>query len=289
MNFKHCFYVGNKEEMWKNGAVVYINHLVHTLNAMGYDARLVDSQDLQAGVDCDLFWFQSEWFNRISDDLSKLKSSTKTICFFGHFVEGEYKFPNPHSIVADYFVSMWKGPLIDSFNKNVIYFPHGYCTACHPSDIDSGQAFHNKRVIWTGNTHSMRSEGVFGKVKDLITPISNVSPNDLDKIYKTAKASINLHGDAQKGSITDLTPLEAYAFNERFFHIMGAGGFQICDDHPLLSDYNFKIPTYTPDTIVDVLSNVESLRNNKDVFDNQQEVLRNHTYTHRLKELLKQL
>lgn len=274
--------------MWTNGAVIYIDHLAHTLRDMGHSAQLVEKEEL-AGAKCDYFWFQSEWYDRIKGELATLRAAgVKTICFFGHFLAGENKFPDPHSIVADHFVSMWKGPLIDSFNKNVIYFPHAFCTSCRKGPSDTGSKFHGKRILWSGNAHAMRDEGIFASVRDKITPISNVAPCDLNEIYSTATACLNLHGDAQKGIITGLTPLKAYAFNERFFHVMGAGGFQVCDDHPLIKETGFKVQVYG-DNLGAVLDSVEKLRREEDIIENQEKVLANHTYFHRLTDLMKKI
>lgn len=109
-----------------------------------------------------------------------------------------------------------------------------------------------------------------------------VTPKEANKLYSRTKIAINIHHEQSK-----------YGCNARFFEILGAETFQLVDNNKFIVEvFSDKVKTY---------ENYEDLKNKiKKYIDNEdlraaiaekgyQEVIKNHTFTQRIKYILSKL
>lgn len=276
-----------------NGGTAPQWHLSHTLEAMGHESRIVPLLPDESWKEADFIFVQSEWYAGIEKSLQSLRQQdkVKVIVWLGHFKGGNYS--NPADIQADYFVTTWKGKVLESvpYGDRVMYFPHAYCDVC---DVD--QEVPNHQMIWFGNTYPLRDESWLSGLP--ITRLNAIMPNLLGSYYRRATVSPNIHGAFQKGEVSThpstIADLPGYALNERLFAIPGSGGFQVCDWSPLIDE------TYEDDEVVKCRSVAQFqeachrfMRNphlrTPYIEKAKARTLAEHTYKHRLQDLLKHM
>lgn len=226
-----------------NGGTAPQWHLSHTLESMGHESRIVKLLPDESWKEADFIFIQSEWWESVSKSLQALRQQdkVKVIVWLGHFKGGNYF--NPAGIQADYFVTTWKGKILESvpYTDRILYFPHAYCKVC-----DDDLNVPSYPMIWFGNQYPLRDESWLAGLP--ITRLNGIMPHLLGSYYRRAKISPNIHGAFQKGEVSThpstIADLPGYALNERLFGVCGAGGFQICDWSPLIDE------TYADDEVV---------------------------------------
>jgi len=219
-----------------NGGTAPQWHLSHTLESMGHESRIANLVYQDDWKEQDFIFVQSEWYSLIMPYLDFLRPKVKIIVWVGHWKAGHYF--DPVNIDADFYVTTWKGPILDSvpYTDRILYFPHAYCPVC-----DKDQNVTAYPMIWFGNQYALRDESWLGGLP--ITRLNGIMPNLLGSYYRRATISPNIHGDFQKGIVSrhdsSIADLPGYALNERLFATVGSGGFQICDWSPLIDEcYN---------------------------------------------------
>lgn len=218
-----------------NGGTVTFWHLWHTLESIGHEATL---HELGVPIpDADVYFIQSEWYEKHKEELeTKRQQGKKLVVWLGHFKGGVYF--DPTKIEADIFYTTWAGPVVDSFEektgKQVLFLPHAYCTFC-----DSGDTVDAPKLPWVGNDYALRDDGWL-KGLDIVS-YKGIHPKKLSDLYRSATVCPNIHGDFQKGIVSDdpssIADEPGLALNERFFQILGAGGFMVCDFNPQISEF----------------------------------------------------
>ena len=272
-----------------NGGTVTFWHLCHTLESMGHQAVLHE-----LGIplpEAEVYIIQSEWYEKHKDELKeKQLQGRKVAVWLGHFRGGVYF--DPTKIEADVFFTTWTGPVVDGWEKTtgkkVLFMPHAYCTFC-----DSGEQLTAPRILWIGNSYALRDESWLNGL-DVVT-IKNVHPKRISDLYRGAGVCPNIHGNFQKGVVSDepsrVADLPGMALNERFFQILGAGGFMVCDYNPHIYDF------FGDDEIIACLTKEEFQYNVRHFLSrprSRERMIRNwvakiraaHTYEHRLQTLL---
>jgi len=266
-----------------NGATVWLNHLCHTLEAMGHEAKLVPLYSDYNG--CDYVIVQSEW-----TDLFPFNTcNEKKIVILGHFMGGNY--PSPDKISADLFISTWKGPVVDQYKHKVHFFTHAYCDVCDDDRIE-----YRGDIVWAGTKYSLRDEGWFLDLP--VTRISGEKPHKLNAIYRGALVCPNIHGDFQKGIISSdssrIATVPGYAVNERLFQIIGAGGFQVADNAPQIKEFfddDELVTAKTPEEFREKIMHFTKFPEERIPYieRGRKKILEQHTYRHRVKQLLELL
>jgi len=106
----------------------------------------------------------------------------------------------------------------------------------------------------------------------------NILPQEVNQLYNRAKIVLNIHHETQQ-----------YGANPKVFESSGAGAYQICDHNPYIASLfpNGEVGLYKNeqelfDLIEDALQNDKS-ENAKNA---QEIILANHTFLHRVKEML---
>jgi len=108
----------------------------------------------------------------------------------------------------------------------------------------------------------------------------NITPRKVNELYNISSICLNIHHNQSQ-----------YGVNQRFFEISGSRTFQLVDSNPYIED-NFsadEIVTYKSED--DLFEKIEQFLKDKATTDSKAEqayhrVLNNHTFTHRIKEVL---
>lgn len=218
-----------------NGGTVTFWHLVHTLESFGHRPFLHE-----LGIplpEADVYIIQSEWYEKHKDELKeKQLQGRKVVVWLGHFKGGVYF--DPTKIEADVFYTTWTGPVVDEWEektgKKLHFLPHAYCTFC-----DSGEVNTSPKILWIGNTYALREESWLKGID--VVGMKNIHPGRISDLYRGALVCPNIHGDFQKGGVSNdpssIADTPGMALNERTFQILGSGGFMVCDYHPHLYDF----------------------------------------------------
>lgn len=268
-----------------NGGTAWLWHIKHNLEKLGHEVELVENgESIQSA---DVIIVQSEWYGAGINLFQNLrKGGTKLVVILGHFKGGVYF--DPKKIEADVFVSTWKGDVVDSFGRQVHFWPHAYCDVC-----DEGEIEHRGDVIWVGNNYPLRDESWLNEVNP--TRVNGILPSQLGRIYRGAVVCPNIHGKFQMGEIsTDpstLADVSGHACNERLFQITGSGGFQIADNNPQIREFFDKDELVTATDANDFQQKINYyLRNPEEripfIERGCEKVKNMHTYQHRVKQLL---
>ena len=274
-----------KESGVINGGTSWLWHIAHNLEELGHEAELIrNGLPIEKA---DVIIVQSEWYGAGIELFQNLrKQGTKLVVILGHFKGGVYYDAN--LIEADLFVTTWKGPVVDNYKTEVKFWPHAYCTTC-----DKGGTENRGDIPWIGNKYPLRDEGWLDEINP--TKINGIMPNELGAVYRGAKVCPNIHGKFQMGEVStlnsSLADVPGYACNERLFHITGAGGFQVVDNNEQVKEF------FTEEEIViakdknDFQKKINYYLNNPDerqpfIEKGRDRVMREHTYQHRVKQLL---
>lgn len=282
MRFKIFAFDPELKENVKNGGTVWLQNISEAIKELGHESEICD---LTNPVEADYVIIQSEWAHL--DCFTK--SVGKKIVMLGHFKGGAYS--DPSKIEADYFVSQWKGELIDNFPHKVIYMPHAF-----PSNRESVNSNKNLGITFVGNTYALRKEDWLEGIN--VEKITGIHPNELNGVYKNSRVNLNIHGDFQKGIVSDepssLSNYPGYMINERFWHIIGAGGLIVSDFIPQMLDF------FSEDELI-VAKTKEEFKEKVDYYSKHRKegidklrrarykILNNHTYKHRIKQLIETL
>lgn len=127
----------------------------------------------------------------------------------------------------------------------------------------------------------LRRPGYHFKRKDKhIFLNKNITPEKVNDLYNQSRICINIHHDQSK-----------YGVNQRFFEISGSKSFQLVDTNPYIDEYftPHEMVTYTNlDNLLDKIEQVFSgTMDTKEPSENAyQKILSNHTFTHRIKDIL---
>lgn len=280
-----------------NGGTVTLWHMTHTLEGMGYEAVL---HELDMPLpEADVYIVQSEWYSKHKEELQeKRKNGSKLVVWLGHFIGGNYL--DPVEIDCDLFYSTWKGPVIDDFmtrykktgkDGSLIFLPHAYCTFC-----DTGERVTAPDVLWIGNTYNLRDESWL-KGTDIVG-MKNIHPKRISDLYRSAKVCPNIHGSFQKGLVSDdnsaIAKQPGMALNERFWQILGAGGFMVCDYHPQAYEFFDQDELVMALTKEEFIDTINEFRRNQEKRDRHirnwvKRIREAHTYEHRIRSLIDNL
>jgi hypothetical protein len=269
-----------------NGGTVTLSHLNAAMKRLGIDCELVENDEHLP--DADVYVIQSEWYGGHIDFFKKKREEgKKVVVWLGHWIGGVYY--DPARIEADVFFTTWKGEVVNDFikktGKQVHYIPHAY-------GEDTGATKIAADVVFAGNTYPLRPEDVLYGVD--VHRLYGIMPNELPAYYRGAKICLNIHAPFQTGEIAThasrVADISGISMNERVFQISGAGGFQLCQYHPMVKEiFGDNVPMF--------LDN-EDLKNKlKYWMKHPQErnalskkaqdiVLQNHTYTQRTKQII---
>lgn len=213
-----------------NGGTVTLWHYWHTAQSMGHAAVLIEVG--QPIPEADLYILQSEWYEVSKEELEK--KNGKVAVWLGHFIGTNYY--DPKKIKADAFFTTWTGELLDEFaleqDMKIMHLPHAFCEVC------DYQESVKKDLIWLGNTYALRNEGWLEGLP--VEVLKGLDPRLITAYYRGATVTANLHGEFQKGVVSEepsrIADKPGYAVNERLFHVAGVG-FQVCDYNPLIEIY----------------------------------------------------
>lgn len=284
---KYIFYIPLNDD--NLGGSIWIKHIGDTLAQMGQDVRYCHYEsDTSAG---DYTIIQSEWIEKPA-----YLTSRRAIVLLGHFTKVVY--PDPYKIrPRDIILTQWKGEVIEKFEREsglkTHYFPHGYYNYGYLKVLDDElQRFVKNDGVWIGSDTPFRD---ISRFCNLDIRIVKDAPQELvSEYYRAVKVCPNVHLNIQKGEMVNVpesvidTP--GFAVNERLFWICGAGGFQIADDNPLVRDFydEDEVPMATAEDFNDIFLYYldhpeERLKMAKKA---QERTLKEHTYQHRITNIL---
>lgn len=272
-----------------NGATAWFHHLCEAFNRKGHTAVMVD---YEAPIgEADVYIIQSEWYahaNHVEEFQAARRRGAKLVVVLGHFIAGNY-FP-PEHIEADLFVTTWKGEVVKDFEtrtgKKLHYWPHAF-------GDDRGGVEFSGEIVFSGNTYALRDEGILDGIE--VTLLKGIHPALLPAFYRGAQICLNFHGAFQMGVVSSdpsaIAHLPGYALNERTFQVIGAGGFLLCQEHPLLKNYfaEDEVATFTDKAdlkqkIEHFLAHPQEVRGY--VIRGRRKVYEYHRYAHRVEQLL---
>jgi hypothetical protein len=282
MKIKIFAYDHELKENINSGGTIWFQNISMAFNSMGHDSEVVS---LDQPKQADLLFIQSEWAHLPC----WTESVGKKIIILGHFKGGVYH--DPTTLQADHWVSTWQGDVVDNFPHEVIYMPHAYSLERDRMIAD--------RVFpcpFVGNTYPLRKEDWIGGLP--VQKMTQVNPDELSDLYRRATVCPNFHGDFQKGVVSTepsrIAEVPGFSVNERLFWISGAGGFQVVDNNPLVLTFFSRDEVVIAKNPKDFQKKVryflkypekreEFIKRGKDI------VLNNHTYQHRLTNLLNKI
>jgi hypothetical protein len=271
-----------------NGNTATCFHYCEAFKKLGWEAEMREYSDTTD--DADIYLIASEWY-AAQESFFKQKrlAGKKLIVWLGHFLGGEgYPYYDPKLIEADLFITTWKGEVVKKYEqetgKKVHYIPHAF------GEDEQGEV--SGDVVFAGNTYALRDEGI---IKDIdVARLSAIHPSKMPKYYRGAKIALNFHGRFQLGEISNepstLAKEAGFALNERTFQTSGAGGFQLCQEHPLLKEiFNDEIVTFidNADLKEKIAYWLPREQERKEMAEKAREViLKDHTYILRAKNII---
>lgn len=275
-----------------NGGTAWFHHLCEAFKHHGHDAVMVD---YEAPIgEADLYIIQSEWYahaSHPSEFAQARKRGAKVVVVLGHFIGGNY-FP-PEQIEADLFVTTWQGPLVKDFEertgKKLHYWPHA-------SGDDRGGVEFSGEIVFSGNTYALRDESVLNGIE--VTQLKGIHPALLPAFYRGARICLNFHGAFQKGLVSRdpsaIAHLPGFALNERTFQVVGAGGFMLCEEHPILHQIFEENEVATFSDAADLRKKIDHFlahpaEAQRIMMAGRRKIYEKHRYGHRVEQLLKWL
>lgn len=232
MNF--AIFVHNKTLEDNNGGSIVLAHHKHALEALGHTATLINlTDDIPEGTEAIIY--QSEWYNHIEDKLRAFQGLK--MCWLGHmYPDSRYAMP-PIGLIqyADVFFTQWQGDCVreaeKQLGKPISYLPHGYCETCNTEGREVGGL---PNAVFIGAGYPERSQDWldYANVTKIFCPFQEAKD-----YYRSAIVSPNLHGDFQKNKVTNFTQIPGTMLNDRIFNVIMSGGFAICDDVPIISEF----------------------------------------------------
>ncbi len=278
---KYCFYIPIADD--NLGGSIWIRHIGDTLAQIGHDVRYCHFEsDTSYG---DFTIIQSEWLLT-----NAYKTSRRAIVLLGHFTAQVY--PDSTKLrTKDIVLTQWKGEVVEDWEKRsgfkAHYFPHGYFPDNSWTDLTPPV-----KPVWIGSDSPFRDISRFDGLN--IRKVENIVPESVSSWYKNSPISCNVHLNIQKGQLINvpesILTKPGYAVNERLWWIPGAGGFEICDENPLVREY-FKedeMVCCTAEEFKDVFNYwLGQPEKRKEMAKRAQEkVLKYHTYKNRIEEIL---
>lgn len=202
-----------------DGGSIWLNNIRKALELEGHKVKFVG---LDTKIKADVLIIQSEWVG--TEVYTTFKG--RKIVLLGHFIKAAY--PDPKEIQAELFTT-WKGELLEGFKTT--FFPHA-CPNVESEQIDKGT------VVWCGNTYALRDEGWLNGID--VSRLSNISTSELTGAYRGSVCP-NIYGKFQLGEISNepsrIADKSGYMINERFWHVIGAGGILIDMYNPQVFEF----------------------------------------------------
>lgn len=175
------------------------------------------------------------------------------------------------------------------------------CDVCYVgSNLPAKRDFFKKHIYPLKSKYDLRTYGsdwtlnsrILGKIQKVgqyfnINQLKKVRSlsltlNDERKLYSTARISLNVHEEQVK--------IHNCEINERTFKILACGGFQICDDVPLLRNFfnssELVIAESTADWFDKIAYFLEHPEQRRSIAEaGRKKVLSEHTYHNRVKQV----
>lgn len=214
-----CYNYKLDKEKIIDGGSIWLNNIRTALELVGHKVKFVG---LDKPTEAAVLIIQSEW---VGTEVYMTFKGRK-IVLLGHFIKAAY--PDPKAIEAELFTT-WKGELVEDFKTT--FFPHA-CPNVESEKIDKG------KVVWCGNTYALRDEGWLNGID--VSRLSNISTSELTGAYRGSVCP-NIHGDFQLGAVSTepsrIADKAGYMINERFWHVIGAGGILIQQYNPQVLEF----------------------------------------------------
>lgn len=203
-----------------------------------------------------------------------------------------------------------KDPYIVSFMKNkmgmknTFYLPEAFNPRVHNYNLDSRENLEHKiniDVVSFGTMYPYRANMVTHLIKRGIdislfgTPDKRFPKDEITSNFKNEYITGKRKAEVLLGSkivFNNFHYAEIESANVKFFEIAGVGGFQICDFKPVLKEYSkIDIEKFTFKTIDEAYELINYYLDKPQLryeLSNEQRIyfLENHTYEHRIKQLL---
>ncbi len=263
------------------GGSIWVRHIGDTLSQLGHDVRYCNFEsDTSAG---DYTIVQSEWIEKES-----YISSKRAIVLLGHFTNKVY--PDSTKLrKQDVVLTQWKGEVVEDWEKRsglrAHYFPHAY----------AGKGGYSvspvRNAVWIGSDSPFRDISRFDGL-----PIEKMTCDEssVDFLYRTSAICPNVHLGIQLGKMSNspesILDKPGYAVNERLFWVPGSGGFEICDENPLVREFFTKdeMVCCTAGAFKDVFLHWLKCPDEREAMAKraQEKVLKYHTYKHRIENIL---
>ena len=265
------------------GGSIWLRHVGDTLSQLGHDVHYVHYE-----TDCleaDYVIIQSEWIEK-----NAYKTSRRAIVLLGHFTDEIY--PDSTQLrPKDIVLTQWRGEVVDDWEKRsgmkAHYFPHAYFpeTVNDLGSVNSG--------LWIGSDTPFRDISRFDGL-DIHSIKSGLNQEDVSGLYKEAAICPNVHLNIQKGELINvpesILKKPGYAVNERLFWICGAGGFQLCDENPLIRQFyeEDEVPMATAEEFKEKFEYYLAHPEERDRMSKKahDRTMREHLYEHRVKEIM---
>lgn len=262
------------------GGSIWLRHIGDTLSQLGQDVRYCHFETDTSAADYVII--QSEWIEK-----EAYKTSRRAIVLLGHFTAQVY--PDSTKLRSqDIVLTQWRGEVVDDWEmrsgKTAHYFPHGY----FPRSVS---AANNILSVWIGSETPFRDISRFDGL-----PILKISCDEslVDGFYNATKICPNVHLNIQKGELINvpesILTKSGYAVNERLFWICGAGGFQLCDENPLIRQFydEDEVPMATAEEFKEkfeyYLAHPEERQ--RMAKKAHERTMKEHTYENRIKEIM---
>lgn len=268
------------------GGSIWLRHVGDTLSQLGHDVHYVHYE-----TDCleaDYVIIQSEWIEK-----NAYKTSRRAIVLLGHFTDEIY--PDSTQLrPKDIVLTQWRGEVVDDWEKRsgkkAHYFPHGYFP--EEKNVTLGSILPMGDGVWVGSDTQFRDLSRFNYRN--ISKHCNLNGGEVDYIYSKAAICPNVHLNIQKGELINvpesILTKPGYAVNERLFWICGAGGFQLCDENPLIRQFyeEDEVPMATAEEFKEKFEYYLAHPEERDRMSKKahDRTMREHLYEHRVKEIM---
>lgn len=265
------------------GGSIWLRHIGDTLSQLGHDVHYVHYETDTSAADYVII--QSEWIEK-----EAYKTSRRAIILLGHFTDQVY--PDSTKLRSqDIVLTQWRGEVVDDWEKRsgkkAHYFPHGY----FPEERFS---IANKYAngVWIGTKTPFRDTSRFESVS--YDALTEMEPKYVSAQYRAYPISLNVHLNIQKGELVNvpesILTKPGYAVNERLFWICGAGGFQLCDENPLIRQFyeEDEVPMATAEEFKEKFEYYLAHPEERDRMSKKahDRTMREHLYEHRVKEIM---
>lgn len=265
-----------------DGGSVWLNNIILALRSEGHEANLVNLTDNYSG---DYVIIQSEWITMPNVQTFK-DGGGKVICLLGHFISHVYPEIEKVKEMSDLMVTTWTGECTEGFDAK--FLPHAYS-----EEIDILGEVYRGSIVWAGNSYPLRNEGWFDGLQ--VSQIKDTPPQELSSIYRGANVCLSLHGDFQKGIVSNepskIADKPGTMINERFWQLLGCGACIVTDWTPQMSLFFEKDELIVGEDKENYQDKVKYYESRKQEGLNKlatarEKVRRNHTYRNRVRQLL---